>query len=147
MGEVFGSLSLICCRRPATCRESSSVRAGASPRQKGTVGGARGHLPPARVPICLRPGEFSRNCCQQHNVARVALNGEVFIECADDHSFRLGNHGKQRSFRNGAAAGDCRQPRSTPRAQFAIDAIAMDVSAIAPSPRRNASESISRIAS
>ncbi len=39
-GEVCGSISLISCRRFPICSESSWVRAGASPRQNGTLGGA-----------------------------------------------------------------------------------------------------------
>ena len=68
----------------------------------------------------------------------IALDGKVFVERADDDAFRLGDHGEQRSLRNGAAAGDGRQPAAAPRAQLAIHAIAMDVSAVAAAPRRNA---------
>ena len=39
-GEMLGSVSLISFRRLPISEESSSVRAGASPRQKGTLGGA-----------------------------------------------------------------------------------------------------------
>src|SRR6202140_1942961 len=39
-GEVLGSISLISCPNGPTCADSSCVRAGASPRQKGTLGGA-----------------------------------------------------------------------------------------------------------
>ena len=39
-GEVCGSISLIFSRNVPMCSESSSVRAGASPRQNGTLGGA-----------------------------------------------------------------------------------------------------------
>src|SRR5580692_558152 len=39
-GEMLGSLSLICCRSSPTCADNSCVRAGASPLQKGTLGGA-----------------------------------------------------------------------------------------------------------
>ena len=40
MGTVFGVRSLTICRISATCALNSAVRAGASPRQKGTLGGA-----------------------------------------------------------------------------------------------------------
>src|ERR1700746_645829 len=39
-GGVSTNISLVFWRSSATCAESSSVRAGASPRQKGTLGGA-----------------------------------------------------------------------------------------------------------
>src|SRR5207248_352338 len=39
-GDVCGNKSLIFCRNSPTCSESSCVRAGASPRQNGTLGGA-----------------------------------------------------------------------------------------------------------
>src|SRR5215469_1665603 len=39
-GEVFGSIWLILSRTPPTCSDNSSVLAGASPRQNGTLGGA-----------------------------------------------------------------------------------------------------------
>src|ERR1700681_3614666 len=39
-GEVLGSISLIFCRSSPTCADNSCVRAGASPRQNGTLGGA-----------------------------------------------------------------------------------------------------------
>src|ERR1700747_361231 len=39
-GEVRGSISLILSRSSTTCSDHSCVRAGASPRQNGTVGGA-----------------------------------------------------------------------------------------------------------
>src|ERR1700736_5085828 len=47
-----------------------------------------------------------RAVAQKHDVARIALDGEIFVECAHDDSFGLGNHGEQRSFGNGSAASD-----------------------------------------
>src|ERR1700756_5601839 len=39
-GEVRGNISLIFCRKSPTCSDNSSVLAGASPLQNGTLGGA-----------------------------------------------------------------------------------------------------------
>ena len=49
----------------------------------------------------------------------------------------LGDHGEQRSFRNGAAAGDGRQPAAAPRPQLAVHAVVMDVGAVSSAPRGN----------
>jgi hypothetical protein len=88
--------------------------------------------------LAFDPPNSPRTVAQQHDVAGIALDGKVFVECANNNSFGLGNHRKQRSFGDGAAAGDCRQPRSAPRPQLAIDAVAMDVRAITSTPRSDA---------
>ena len=79
-----------------------------------------------------------RGIAQQHDVARVALDGEVFVERADHDAFRFGHHREERGVGNRAAAGDGGQPRSAARAQFAVHAIAMQVGAVASAPGRNA---------
>ena len=84
------------------------------------------------------PANSPRSIAQQHDVAGIALDGKVFVERAHDNSFGLGDHGEQRSLWDGAAAGDRGQPCAASRPQLAIDAIAMDVSAVASATRRNA---------
>ena len=53
-GETFGIRALIFSRSSATCWESSGVRAGASPRQNGTLGGAPWASSTSTLPDCTR---------------------------------------------------------------------------------------------
>src|SRR6202030_395500 len=47
---------------------------------------------------------------EKHDVAGIALDREVFIQSAHDNSIRFGDHGEQRSLRDGAATGNGGQP-------------------------------------
>ncbi len=74
---------------------------------------------------------------QQHDVARIAFDGEVFVQRANDNAFGLGNHCEQCCLWNRAAAGDGCKAGTPARAEFAIDAIVMQVRTIAPPAGRN----------
>ncbi len=76
-----------------------------------------------------------RRIPQQHDFSRHAFGGEIFIHRAHDNAFRFRHHREQRVVGNRAAARDRRQARPAPRSQFAVDAIVMQVSAIAASLR------------
>ena len=88
--------------------------------------------------FALHATDAPRGVAQQHDVAGIAFDREVFVERADHNAVGLGDDGEERGFRNGAAAGDGRQPAAPPRPQFPVHAVAMDVSAITPAPRCNA---------
>src|SRR5207244_7525145 len=74
---------------------------------------------------------------EQHDVARVAFNREIFVERADDNSIRLRDYREQSSLRNGSATGDGSQPAAAAGAQFVVHPITMEISAVAPSPGSN----------
>ena len=78
-----------------------------------------------------------RAVAEQHDVARVAFNREIFVERADDNSIRLRDHREQSSLRNGSATGDGSQPAAAAGAQFVVHPITMEISAVAPSPGSN----------
>src|SRR3984957_151823 len=83
------------------------------------------HQHPAR--FSLHAANAPRSVAEKHDVAGIALHGEVFVECAHHNSIRFGDYGEQRRLRDGAATGDGGEPASAPRAQFAIHPVAMDV--------------------
>jgi hypothetical protein len=147
IGEVCGSRSLIFCRRSfryvtTALRFAPELRH--ARRERWAALRARLHQHAARFafdpanrhellpssmmsPRCSRRQSLRQACQQQfHRVRQLRVTA---------------------SFRDGAAAGDRRQPRAAPRPQFAIDAVAMDVRAITSAPRSDPSESISRTAS
>ena len=68
---------------------------------------------------------------QQHDVASKAFHGEVFVYRADDRALGMGDHGVQRIFWNGAAAGDGGKTAATARANDAVYAVAMQVGSVA----------------
>ena len=76
-----------------------------------------------------------RRVPQQHNLSGHAFGGEVFIHRPHDNAFRFRNHGEQRVVGNRTAAGDRRQTGAAPRSQLAVDAVVMEVSAVAASLR------------
>ncbi len=88
--------------------------------------------------FAFHAADAPRSVAQQHDVARIALDGKVFVERADHDAFRFGDHGEERSLGNRAAAGDGRQPAAPPRPQLPVHPIVMDVGAVAPAPRGNA---------
>src|SRR6266481_4409555 len=119
-----GTKELIISRNSETCAESSSVRAGASPRRNGRWRSLRVfHQDAARRDSPDPPGSAS----QQHDVASDALYGEVFIYRSHDCAFGLCNHGVQRILWNVSAAGDRSQTTATAGADDAVHAIAMKV--------------------
>ena len=79
-----------------------------------------------------------RTVAQQHDVAGLALDGEIFIQGAHYDSFRLEYDGKQRRLRDGAPAGDGRQTAAPARSELVVHAVAVEIGAVAPAPRRDA---------
>ena len=71
-----------------------------------------------------------RGISEKHDVAGHAFNGEVFIDRADDDGLELRNHGVQRIFGNGAAAGDGGEAAAAASTHHAVDAIAMQVGSV-----------------
>ena len=125
-------------RRRPTSADSSNVRPGASPRQNGMVGGA---------PWASRDDDLAaadvldppRRVAQQEDVAGVALDGEVFVERADDRAVLVvGDDAVVGDLGNGAAAGDGRQPGALAGPQPAVDAVAVQVGAMPAALRRDA---------
>ena len=62
---------------------------------------------------------------QQEDVARQALDGEIFVQRSDRRAFGFGDHQIVGGLRNGSAGSDGRQPRAAPPAHPAVDLIAM----------------------
>ncbi len=75
---------------------------------------------------------------QQHDVATLALDCEIFIQGADYCFLRQSNDGVQRVVGDGAAIGDREHAASAPGFQYAIDPIAVQISAIPSAARSNA---------
>ena len=79
-----------------------------------------------------------RGCAEQEDVARHAFDGEVFVQRADEHAVRLGQHPVVRNVRDCAAAlyrGHASRPAAT---GHAVDAVAMEEVRRAPRPHRDA---------
>ena len=92
-------------RNRETSQESSSVRPGASPSQKrnGGRGTARvGHVHLAAADV----QDLPRRIAQQEHVAPHALDGEVFVERADDGFVRFGDDAVRADVGNRAGVGD-----------------------------------------
>src|SRR5439155_22854783 len=71
-----------------------------------------------------------RGVAQKKDVAAVRFHGEIFVHGADERAgLIVGDHSVGRYFRDRAAAGDRRQPRSLAGVQPAVDAIALYVRA------------------
>ena len=82
--------------------------------------------------------DHPRRIAQQHDVATVALHGEIFVDRTHHPAVRLRYDGIQRIIGNSAATGDGRQSGAAPGAQLAIHPIAMQVRSVTPAARRNA---------
>src|SRR5438309_7072143 len=88
--------------------------------------------------LALHAPDAPRSISQQHDVAGVTLNCEIFIERADNNALWLSDHCEQGSLRDCSPTGDRRQTRSSPCSQFVMHTIVMDVSAITSAAGRNA---------
>ena len=86
----------------------------------------------------LYPSYAPGTVAEQHDVAGIALDGKIFIQGAHHDSFRLEYDGKQRRLRDGATAGDGRQSAAAARSELVVHAVAVEICAVAPSPRRDA---------
>ena len=82
--------------------------------------------------------DLPRRVAEQHDVARGAFDREVLVDGTDRGPFGLGDHGVERGFGNRAAAGDRRQPGSAAGAEALVDAVAMEVRAVASATRGDA---------
>ena len=105
---------LDCCQISVRSRENSSdssaVRPGASPSQKGTVAGARvrvadGDLAAADV------HDPPRGVSQLKNISDLAFDGEVFVKRAHESAFAFSDDPIVGRFRNCAAGSNGRDPR------------------------------------
>ena len=114
------------------------MRAGASPRQKGTVGGApfasstsmRDDLPSTRR---MRQEVFPSSMMSPAMLSTAKSSSTVPTEPPSGSATTVNSALSG----NRAAARDRRQPRSAPRPQLAIDAVMMQISAVASPLRRD----------
>src|SRR6516165_8868003 len=75
---------------------------------------------------------------QQEDVSGIALDGEILVERADHGSMLiLGHDTIVGDIRNGAAAGNRRQPCILARLELAVDAVTVQISAVSPTRRRD----------
>ena len=81
----------------------------------------------ARLHAANAPGSVAK----KHNVAAEAFDGEVFVNRADDGAFRLSKDGVERVVWNCAAACDRGEAAAAATTHASIDAIAMEVRAVA----------------
>ena len=102
-------------RRSLTARDSSSLRAGASPSQNGIVGGAPvrvGHADGAAADL----QDLPRRVAELKDVAGHALDGEVLVQRADERVVGLEDDAVVGDLGDGAAGGQREQPRAAPAA-------------------------------
>ena len=89
-------------RRSLTARDSSSLRAGASPSQNGMFGGD----PLASATRTVPAGDLQhppRRVPELEDVAGHALDGEILVDGADERLVRLEDDAIVRDLRNRAA--------------------------------------------
>ena len=91
----------------------------------------------ARRPA-FNPANAPRRIAQQHDLAGHAFDGEVFVDRADHRTVGLGDNGEQGIVGNRAAARDGGKARAAARAQLAVDAVVMEIGAVASALRGNA---------
>ena len=68
-----------------------------------------------------------RRVAQQENVAGQALDGEIFVDRADERAFGLGDDAVLGRLGNRAAGGDRGQPGAAAGPQPAVDLVAVQV--------------------
>src|SRR5580658_9614027 len=68
---------------------------------------------------------------KQNYIARTRIDGKMFVERRDLHSFRLQNYVEQSRIRNGAAVRNGNHPRAAACVQLALDAIMQQIGAVA----------------
>ena len=106
------------------------VREGASPRQKGTLGGAPLASSTDTEPDCtrrMRQEEFPRRKISPRKLSTAKSSSTVPMTGA----FGLGDYSVHRVIWNRAAAGDCGEAAAAASAQAMVHLIAMQVGAIA----------------
>ena len=112
-------------RKDETSSESSSVRAGASPAQKGIFGVAPSASTTRTLPAStrrIRQVELPR----REDVPGQAVDREILADAADEGLVGIGDHAIIRDFGDRAARGQRGQPRASPSAKLSPDPIAMD---------------------
>ena len=97
-----------------TSADSSAVRAGASPIQNGTVGGAS---PASRTRTTpgLDPADLPRVRAEQEDVARHRLDGPVLVDGADERVVGLGDDAVVAGLGDRAARRERGEPRALAR--------------------------------
>ena len=81
------------------------------------------------------PQYAERRIAQLENVALQTLDRKVFVDRADQMTFRLQNHPVIGVVRNGAARRECRQPGALAGTQHLVDRVMMQQRASAPAAR------------
>jgi hypothetical protein len=69
---------------------------------------------------------------EEHDVASVGLDGEVFVESSDNGLGGQGNYVEERALGNGSAGGDGSQARAATGTKTAVDLIAVEIGSKAP---------------
>ena len=100
-------------RRSLTALDSSSLRAGASPSQKGMVGGAPCASATRTVPERHLQNP-PRRVAKLKDVAGDRLDGEVLVQRADERLFRVEDDAEVGDLGNGAAGCLRQQPAAAP---------------------------------
>jgi hypothetical protein len=103
------------------------VRAGASPSQKGTVGG---HAHDTRLDAADPP----RRAPEEEHVALHALDGPVLVDGADRRVVRVGDDAIVGRLGNGAARRQRGEPGAPPASQDVVDAVAVKIRGPASTP-------------
>ena len=86
----------------------------------------------------LDSADAPRGIAQQHDVAREAFDGEVFIDCSHDYTLGFGDDRVIRRVGDRATGGDGSDASPTSRADSMIDPVVMEIRMPASAPRRNA---------
>ena len=86
----------------------------------------------------LHAPDAPRSISEQHNVACLALDREIFVDCPNISAIGLGYNREESIVRNRAAAGDRRQSRSATRSQSAIHFVVMHIRAVTSALRGDA---------
>src|SRR6185295_1054388 len=73
----------------------------------------------------LDAADAPRAVAEQENVAAHALHGEIFVDLADEDAGRFLDDVVVGGVRDGAAAGDRREPGAAPRAQLVVHLVAV----------------------
>ena len=114
-------------RTAETSEDSSAVRAGASPIQKGMVGRGAGVAHPHDPHLDL--ADLPRVRAEEEDVARHRLDGPVLVDGADEGVVGFGDDPVVAGLGDRAAGGDRGEARALAAAQLTVDRVAVDVGA------------------
>ena len=113
------------------------MRAGASPSQNGTDGGAPCASTTRTVPGDDAP-DLPRRAAEQEDVARRRLDRPVLVDRTDERVVGLGKDAVVARLRNRAARRQRRQTRAATSPELAVDLIPVQIRGNATAPRRDA---------